>query len=65
MVKLEEMQKTIRIDMGVRNREKERILGFYEAMNVTVGNTLFKKRATHLVTNEPMVHQKVRQIVVW
>lgn len=57
MVKLEEMQR--------RGGEEEKILGYYAAMNVTVGNTIFKKRATHLVTNEPMVHQKVRQIVVW
>ena len=53
MVKLEEIQKTMRIDVAVRNREEESILGFYAAMNMAVGNILFKKRATHLVTNVP------------
>lgn len=31
---------------GVRSKEGEKILGFCAAMNTTVGNTLFKARAS-------------------
>ena len=36
----------------VRNKERERVLEICAAMNITVGNTLFKKRASHLVAYE-------------
>lgn len=39
-------------DCGVRSKEGERILKFCAAMNMTVRNTLFQKRASHLVNNE-------------
>lgn len=42
LVKLEVMKKTIRINIGVMNREGERILEFYAAMKVTVGYILVK-----------------------
>ena len=40
----------VRHGHGVRNKEGEGILEFCAAMNITVGNTLFKKSASHLVT---------------
>ena len=39
-------------DYGVRSKERERILEFCAVINMTVGNTLFKKRASHLVIYE-------------
>ena len=38
------------IVMGVVTRKGERILEFCAAMNMTVGNILFKKRANLLIT---------------
>ena len=40
------------IDYGVRNKLGERVLEFCATMNITVGNTLFKKKTSHLVTYE-------------
>lgn len=40
------------IDYGVRNKLEERVLEFCANMNITVGNTLFKKRTGHLVIYE-------------
>ena len=37
---------------GVRNKEGERILEYCAAMNITVGNKLFKKRASQTATYE-------------
>ena len=37
---------------GTRNEEGERILEFSEATGMVVGNTLFKKRESQLVTYE-------------
>ena len=37
---------------GVRSKQGERILEFCAAMNMAVGNTLFKKRASCLVSYE-------------
>ena len=37
---------------GVRNKERERIIEFCAAINISVENTLSKKRASHLVTYE-------------
>lgn len=37
---------------GVRNKQGEMILEFRCTINITVGNTLFKKRGSHLVTYE-------------
>ena len=36
-----------------RNKENERIIEFCAAMNMTLGNTLFKKSASHIVSYEP------------
>ena len=38
---------------GVRNKERKAILEFCATMNMAVGNTFFKNRASHLVTYEP------------
>lgn len=55
-VTLEEPQKTDNQHgndgHGVRNKDGETIREICAAMNMTVENTLFKKRASHLVTNE-------------
>lgn len=55
-VTLEEPQKTDNQHgndgHGVRNKDGETIREIGAAMNMTVENTLFKKRASHLVTNE-------------
>ena len=37
---------------AVRNQEGKRIVEFCVAMNMRVGNTLFMKRVSHLVTYE-------------
>ena len=37
---------------GVRNNEEERILEFCAAMNMKIGNTIFQKRSSHLITYE-------------
>ena len=37
---------------GVRNNEEERILEFCAAMNMKIGNTIYKKRSSHLITYE-------------
>ena len=39
-------------DYGVRSKEGEKILKFCVAMNMTVGNTLVKNSANHLVSYE-------------
>ena len=50
------MQNTMRTSIsygyGVRNNEEERILEFCAAMNMKIGNTIFKKRSSHLITYE-------------
>lgn len=55
-VTLEEPQKTDNQHgndgHGVRNKDGETIREIGAAMNMTVENTLFKNRASHLVTNE-------------
>ena len=50
-------KKTMRTSMGgygygFRSKKGERILEFCATMNMTVGNTLFTERASHLVTDE-------------
>ena len=49
---------------GVRNKRKERILEFCAAMNLTIGKTLSKKRASHVATYgfDP---SKTYKIIVW
>ena len=49
------MQKTKRVNMEVifmelKNKNRERILKFCAAMNMTVGNALFRKIANHQAT---------------
>ena len=38
---------------GVRNKEKERILEFWAAINTSAGNTLFRKKTSNLLACEP------------
>ena len=57
MVTLELTQKSMRTSMEVmvvelRTSKVKRILEFCAVMNMTVRNTLFKKRVSHLVTYE-------------
>lgn len=50
---------------GVRGKEGERIFEFCAAMNITVGNILFKKRASLLIIYESGPLRKLRSIIVW
>ena len=47
-------------DYGVRNKKNERIREFCAAMNMTVGNTLFKKRANQSLMR--LFHQKPKEL---
>ena len=51
--------------MEVGTRKGGRILEFCAAMNITVGNILFKKRASLLIIYESGPLRKLRSIIVW
>ena len=51
--------------MEVGTRKGGRILEFCAAMNMTVGNILFKKRASLLIIYESGPLRKLRSIIVW
>ena len=51
--------------MEVGTRKGGRILEFCAAMNMTVGNILFKKRASQLIIYESGPLRKLRSIIVW
>ena len=51
MVTLKVTQKTMTTSMEI-SKKGERILEFCATMNMVLGNTLFKKRVSHLVTYE-------------
>ena len=65
---LEVIQKTTKTSMEVMVMElgtwkEERILEFCAATNMTVGNILFKKRASLLITYESGLLRKLRSTV--
>ena len=47
MVMLEKMRKTLKTSIEFRDKEGKANLEFCTAINMTVGNTLLKKRASH------------------
>ena len=51
--------------MEVGTRKGGRILEFCAAMNMTVGNILFKRRASLLIIYESGPLRKLRSIIVW
>ena len=67
MVMLEVMEKTKDqhgcYGYGVKDEDGETVPEFFAAMNMTAGNTFFKKMASQLVTSESCPSKT--QIIVW